>query len=549
MSKIRRIAALACALAASWVPVRFAQADPYPPTWGSSAVHYAPVAWPAEPADPTQCGASCGEWKPYTRFQAGLSDARTQDSSNGGTSPQNYVNISSSCIDRTYPSIYYALKQGATPADDVIMFRWRVEQVANDYATGPSAGSFGASDPWSSALWSVLFDVDGDGYIDLAAHLDGSSGSPSASIDRIAGIWSSSPTQSLDYVNDPSVKLLAHNPTAFVDAGTSRILNFNPTLSGSHAAAPDPNWPNGASERTWDYGTTRSKVVTTSPCNEYFVDYQIPVAMLDASTLGGPKITRSTPLSMLFCTANSLNNPFQKDCAINREWIGASGQPGPFGDYISFDQPNPYSQPIVSKVTAQGPATCPGTYALTATVQDTLAVVNGTVVPSVKAVRFYYYYDANADGVDNDGGAWTFATDATLKTGTLNTWTASWDATSLPKGQFLVGVQALDDNTIVDDGATPSGVDNRTFSYVPGDTQNRIYVGGASFATLPSHSPAMSPSAAEDWWGNPSVTGTQTALVGVALNACGVAPTLAKTASVSNVATGGDVDFTLTLSN
>jgi uncharacterized repeat protein (TIGR01451 family) len=523
-----------------------AHPDPYPPFWGSAAVHFPPVLWPTEPADPKQCGTNCGEWLPYTRFQSDVADPRTQDPSNGGTAPQNYVNVSSSCVDKTFPSIYYALRQGAAPdgSQDTIMFRWRVEQIANNYATGPSAGSYGASDPWSSALWSVLFDVDGDGYVDLAAHLDGSSGSPSAAIDRIAGIWSKLPTQSLDYLGDPTnVKLIAHNPTAFIDPATSKILNFQGTNT------PIASWPNGAAETRWDYGTTRSKVVTTSPCNEYFIDYQIPVAMLDASSLGGPKITRSTPISMIFCTANSLNNPFQKDCAINKAWIGASSQPAPFGDYISFNQSEPYSQPIVSAVTATGPNTCPGTYALSATVQDTLAVINGKVVPSVKAVKFYYYYDANGNGLADDDGPWTFAADAALKTGSLNTWTASWDATSLAKGQYLVGVQAVDDNTKVDDGIVPSGVDNRTFSYVAGDAQNRIYVGGTAYAAVPPHSPPVSPSAAEDWWGNPSVTGTQTALVGVAINACGLAPALTKSASASSVATGGNVDFTLTISN
>ncbi|HEV8552323.1 MAG TPA: IPTL-CTERM sorting domain-containing protein [Casimicrobiaceae bacterium] len=523
-----------------------AHPDPYPPYWGSAAVHFPPVLWPSEPADPKQCGASCGEWLPYTRFQNNIADPRTQDPSNGGTAPQNYVNIASSCVDKSFPSIYYSLRQGAAPdgGQDTIMFRWRVEQIANTYATGPSAGTYGATDPWNSALWSVLFDVDGDGYVDLAAHLDGSSGSPSAAIDRIAGIWSKLPTQSLDYLGDPTnVKLIAHNPTAFIDSGTSRIFNFQGTNT------PVASWPNGAAETKWDYGTSRSKVVTTSPCNEYFIDYQIPVAMLDASSLGGPKITRSTPISMIFCTANSLNNPFQKDCAINRAWIGAGGQPAPFGDYISFDQSAPYSQPIVSAVTATGPNTCPGNYTLTATVQDTLAVINGKVVPSVKAVRFYYYYDTDGNGQADDGNAWTLAADAALKTGSFNIWTASWNATSLAKGQYLIGVQAVDDNTKVDDGMAPSGIDNRTFSYVTGDGQNRIYVGGTSYAVVPLHSPPIAPSASEDWWGNPSVTGTQTALVGVALNTCGLAPTLSKTASASSVVTGANVDFTLTIAN
>ena len=95
-----------------------ARSDPYPPFWGSSAVHFPPVAWPAEPADPKQCGANCGEWLPYTRFQNNVADPRTQDPSNGGTAPQNYVNIASSCVDKTAPSIYYSLRKGATASED-----------------------------------------------------------------------------------------------------------------------------------------------------------------------------------------------------------------------------------------------------------------------------------------------------------------------------------------------------------------------------------------------------------------------------------------------
>jgi len=522
-------------------------ADPYPPTLGNGAAHFPAVAWPAEPSDPTQCGTTCGDWLPYTRFQSGVADPRVQDPSNGGTSPQNYVNISSSCTDKSKPSIYYALRQGAAAdgSDDVILFRWRVEQIANTYATGPSAGNYGATDPWNSALWSVLFDVNGDGFLDLAAHLDGSSGAPSVAVDRIAGIWSKLPTQSLDYLGDPAnVKLIAHNPTAYVDSnGSNRILNFQNALN------PVPSWPNGSSETNWDYGTTRSKLVTNSPCNEYFIDYQIPVKMLDASSLGGPKITRSSPISMVFCTANSLNNPFQKDCAINAGWVGAAGQPAPFGDYISFNQSQPYAQPIVASVTATAPSTCPGSYTLSTEVQDTLAIVNGKVAPSVKGVKFFYYYDVNGDGVANDGSSWTFAADAARNPGSYTTWTASWSGASLLKGSYLIGVQAVDDNTVVDLGVTPSGVDNRTFSYVTGDASNRIYVGGTSYASLPAHSPTQSPSASENWYGNPAVTGSQVALVGLALNTCGVAPTLSKSASLTNMAAGGTLSYTLTLNN
>ena len=51
-------------------------------------------------------------------------------------------------------------------------------------------------------------------------------------------------SQSLDYVNDPAIHLLKHNPAAFVDgpSGTDRLLNFHNTLT------PNANWPNGSGE-------------------------------------------------------------------------------------------------------------------------------------------------------------------------------------------------------------------------------------------------------------------------------------------------------------
>ncbi|KPJ94157.1 MAG: hypothetical protein AMJ53_05805, partial [Gammaproteobacteria bacterium SG8_11] len=207
----RSISGLLLLLVISWLTNFNAEADPFPPQWNSGAgpaIHYAPAPWPSEPANPADCGGDCGDWLPYTRFQNSVNDPRVQDDSNGGTAPQNYVNVASSCSDKQLPSIYYYLHQGASPDDDVIMFRWRVEQIANNYATGPNAGSYSASSPWSSALWTVLFDIDGSGYRSLAAHLNGSSGSPAGPVDMLAGIWSQTPTQSIDYLNDPNVHLL-----------------------------------------------------------------------------------------------------------------------------------------------------------------------------------------------------------------------------------------------------------------------------------------------------------------------------------------------------
>jgi uncharacterized repeat protein (TIGR01451 family)/fimbrial isopeptide formation D2 family protein len=540
------------ALIATAAVCTFVLANPFPGLWGNGsgpAVHFDPVAWPNEPVNPLACGATCGDWKPYTRFRNAIADPRTQDPSNGGTAPQNYVNVASSCTDKTAPSVYYYLHRGATPADDVIMFRWRVEQPAHNYATGPSPGSYGSSSPWSSAQWTVLFDVDGSGYRSLAAHLNGSSGSPAEPVDMLVGVWSSTPNQSIDY-STPGVYVLGHNPTAFVGP-SNRLMNFHGSMS------PDETWPNGSAETQWDYGTTRAKLVSASPCGEYFIDYQIPVAMLDASAFGGPSITRDTPISMLFCTANSLSNPFQKDCAINRTWTADAARPAPFGDYLSFNRTEPYQQPIVSAVTATPPASCPGSYSLSAKVQDALAVQSGVVVPTVQAVTFYYWMDRNADGeatAADTGSEWVrIAGSGTLKAGTLNTWQHSWNAGTLPKGKYLIGVQALDDDASLDDGMTPSGIDNRTFSYLPGDAANEIYIGNlwrsGQQAAFPAHSPVQTPGATENWYGNPSVTGLQVALVGTAINACGVAPTLSLGSTPASVAAGATVSYTLTLAN
>ncbi|MCK7513026.1 MAG: hypothetical protein MZV70_59380 [Desulfobacterales bacterium] len=77
-------------------------------------------------------------------------------------------------------------------------------------------------------------------------------------------------------------------------------------------------------------------------------------------------------------------------------------------------------QPVVSSVTAAPGALC-GTYELTTTVQDTLAVENGSVVTSVQSVEFFYYYDTNGNGLADDGNPWVRAASGTRLPGSLNT--------------------------------------------------------------------------------------------------------------------------------
>ena len=132
-----------------------------------------------------------------------------------------------------------------------------------------------------------------------------------------------------------------------------------------------------------------------------------------------------------------------------------------------------------------------------------------------------------AFGEDNDGYSWTHAIAATNVT--INRWTASWNSTGLLQGQYLIGVQAVDDGSKNDDGYA-----NRVFSYL---SETEVEALG--------NDPASS---GEEWYPNPDVTG----VVATALfaNACGVpGPFASKTVEPSLVTTGETVTFTVAISN
>jgi hypothetical protein len=99
-----RLPALALAIALMCAAVAVL-AHPYPPYWGGGsggAIHYPPVAWPLD-----------ANWIGYTLNGGAIEDLRTSDESNGGTSPQSYVNVSSGCTDLTEPSVYYSFNSTA----------------------------------------------------------------------------------------------------------------------------------------------------------------------------------------------------------------------------------------------------------------------------------------------------------------------------------------------------------------------------------------------------------------------------------------------------
>ena len=307
---------------------------------------FAPVPWPAE-----------NKWMPYTWENATINDPRVLDPSNGGTRPQNYVNVSSGCPDQSLPSMYIDYE------NNTLYFRWRVEQIPNTYATGPGPGAFSDVSPWKSAQWTVMMDTDGDGYREFGMQLDGSTGMPAYPVDILRTVYSNTLSQNMS-PHDRDIFELWHNPTGFVNDGTvtgplGQMLNFHGTNT------PDALWPNGPAETVWDYGTTRAIDITNydpqlaAPAhqcsqdneNEYFVDYEIPLGMLSNGTYN---FDCTKPTGLFFATANSLTNPFQKDVVANGSLVATPDMCVPFGDMVVLcgpTGPTMIPQPVVDSVT------------------------------------------------------------------------------------------------------------------------------------------------------------------------------------------------------
>ncbi|HYO75485.1 MAG TPA: hypothetical protein VE010_03395, partial [Thermoanaerobaculia bacterium] len=356
-------------VALAFTSVAQAAAPPYWSGGSGPAVKYAPAPWPTN-----------AQWVAYTNSNSSINDQRTQDPSNGGTSPQAYVNVSSGCNDQALPSVYYFYD----PVRQVIFYRWRVENGPNNYGTGPSAGAFGNTNPWNSAQWTVMFDLNGDGFRDFAAHLNGSTGSPSAPIDVLNAIWSPTLSNTLDYENDPNVHVVDSQYTAYIGTN-NQILQFNGT-----GAPTTVQWPNGSSETVWDYGSTRATDLSTTSCREYYVDYQIPLAMLDATAVGGPKLSADTPFSFMFATANSLNNPFQKDIVLNGAYVCPPTAPAPFGDPMTLNH-GIIEQAIATSITS-GSGSC-SAVPLKAQILDSIQVTNCQTISTLVDAQFKYYFD------------------------------------------------------------------------------------------------------------------------------------------------------------
>lgn len=479
-------------------------ADGYPPYWDNSngAIHNTPTPWPTN-----------DQWIAYTSRGTTINDPRTIDPSHGGARPQNYVNVSSGCPDQSLPSVYYYYDSFF----DVFYFRWRVEQIPNNYATGPAPGPYQNGSPWGAALWTVFIDTDADGFREYAMHLDGSSGIPSESVDVLRGIYSNTPHERLDFKFDPYIYLLGHNPTGFVHNGTDIIYNFQ------NSWTPVTTWPNGSAETIWDYGTTRSINISTPSCIEYFVDYQIPLGMLDASAYaseGGKDIAIDDFMALFFTTANSLQDPLQKDIIYGGSCTNLSlDSCVPFGDVMTLDG-GIIQQPTVLKIYVEDIAGEACSFDLTTNVFDALEC---PCTDTVDSVGFYYYYDRNGNlQPDDPGESWTFLGSASADGDPPSEWIYSWDVQDYPKGSYLVGVTAKDDPQPVNQ--------NVTWAHLSSAVVNGMSppVGETYFANL-SPKPGV-------LWGN-------------FLSSCGKDAYIQKVATPTLLGTNEAVDFTITVNN
>lgn len=374
------------------------------------AQQFNPVAWPAS-----------NEWRYYTLKDTFFADPAVQDPSNGGASPQGFVNISSGTPDKSQPSIYFALK------NNTVFIRFRVESDPNAY-TGNNAGN---TDPWKAATWIMMLDVNGDGWRDFAIYLNGDGGSPSTPIDRIQIIYSRlTNTQAIA----PQTGVYVINEIFSAQAYTSGINNGRMKQYDGNGNLLTPlNWD----LPTKDYGTTRT---LPDGYGGYFIDFQIPISLLDATAYNGPQITASTVFTAVFTTANSNTNPFQKDYAYVGAFCPSITAPFASGDPITFNPAASIPKIVVSEVTA---AYCPTVNLSTKVITSQRIIDCATVASSVVINNFYYWYDQNGNNLpDEVGGAWTLITAGTATT--LGTWTATWNTATLPRGRYLIKVIAQD---------------------------------------------------------------------------------------------------------
>jgi len=387
-------------------------------TASSQAQVFNPVPWPSSSS--------------YISFYYGngtlgdpaIRDPRIQDPSDGGAEPQGYVNLASGIPDTSIATSWWYYSGGT------LFFRLRTEASMTTYSGGAASQN---TDPFYSAVWNVLIDVNGDGWRDFAITVDGSYGSPSEPFDRLRVTYSNLTTTQAVLTTMPGVYNLgeiycAQAYTTGAYAGQLQQYDGSGNLVTSNV------WPDGRNTLVYDYGTTRVTDLTATGGN-YFLEFQVPLSLLDARAYGGPQVTPSTPMVVGISSGQSPENPVKKDFSWNGEYNAGPSVPFPTSNPVCFDPAVTPPELLIKSIAA---SSCPNV-TLTANILAPSNVVNGAVVANnLTAASFYYWFDANTNGIADDGGSsWTLIGTATpLSIG--NYYTTTWNTSALTQGQYLV---------------------------------------------------------------------------------------------------------------
>ncbi len=288
----------------------------------------------------------------------------------------------------------------------------------------------------SSANWSLLIDVDGDGYREFVITLDGkSSQNFDAQPDNLYVLYKNDERQDF---SDSDLQTGNGNSATVGDA----VLWVQDSAQGDPETSVDgeSGWEVSETNNIQDFKRTR---VVNRTDGTYYLDIQVPLAALDATNLGGTKITTDTTIAFAFATASSNTDPVQKDLAYPGNFIPQPDEKIPFGDVVLPDGTT-QNEPSINSVIG---ATCGANSTISAEVIDSLKLENGSLVSSISQVEFFYYADLDNDGNADDGQTWVSIGNGSLATDTINPWSITWDTTSLFQGQYLLKAIATDDQT------------------------------------------------------------------------------------------------------
>jgi hypothetical protein len=334
-------------------------ADAAPPPFYSDPIGY-PAAWPISLAI-----------SPYTSQGEPLVDQASSSDNSSGANPTGASDFSSGSTGDLTSFFYYG-------DGSILYFRFRV--------AGPPLALRGIGQPFSSLTWNILFDIDGDGYKEFVVMLEGVGRGDQP--DDIVVIYDNLESQQF---------VIAQDGIWRQDCAGS-----NDGIDGSSGSST--TWDSNPDTYVWDFGRTRvTQINRSKPAgsqqSEYYIDMQVPLSALDATLIGGPRLTSSSFFSIAATASNSNVNPTQKDIIYSGD-LALGDVPLPSGD-LTNSSGQILQTPIITSVEATA---CPAPVSLRTTILDALLVdpVTEQTTDTIDSVRFEYFFDANLNGLIDD---------------------------------------------------------------------------------------------------------------------------------------------------